>query len=57
MRVDEERILLVNDILAAIPKWKVVEMKKRGRELYRRYFSTVERITVGTLQVTLLFLS
>lgn len=45
--------LKISDILSSVPLQRILFMKQQGRALYQRYFSSVEKITITAVQVTL----
>ncbi|GMR32465.1 hypothetical protein PMAYCL1PPCAC_02660 [Pristionchus mayeri] len=51
VRIPEKNVLLVNDILASFSRSKIMEMKERGRLLYHRYFASVEKISLTTIEL------
>ncbi|GMT32990.1 hypothetical protein PFISCL1PPCAC_24287 [Pristionchus fissidentatus] len=51
VRVPEKNVLLVNDIASSFSPSKILKMKQRGRLLYHRYFASVEKIAMATLEL------
>ncbi|KAF8384503.1 rib-1 [Pristionchus pacificus] len=51
VRIPEKNVLLVNDILSSFSRSTILHMKQRGRLLYHRYFASVEKITLATLEL------
>ncbi|VDK79033.1 unnamed protein product [Litomosoides sigmodontis] len=47
----EETVLTISDVLSAIPVERILFMKQQSRGLYQRYFSSVEKIAVTSLQI------
>ncbi|GMT04318.1 hypothetical protein PENTCL1PPCAC_26492 [Pristionchus entomophagus] len=51
VRIQEKNVLLVNDILSSFSRSTILKMKQRGRLLYHRYFASVEKISLATLEL------
>ncbi|VDN18755.1 unnamed protein product [Gongylonema pulchrum] len=47
----EDTVLTVSDILSSIPVNRILFMKQQSRGLYLRYFSSVEKIVLTSLQI------
>ncbi|KAI1694599.1 exostosin family domain-containing protein [Ditylenchus destructor] len=49
----ESSVFFISDYLLNIPKERVMEMKRQGQLLYKKYFSSVEKIILTTLEIAL----
>ncbi|VDK50229.1 unnamed protein product [Anisakis simplex] len=47
----EDTVLTITDILQSIPIVQIIYMKQQARALYQRYFSSVEKIVLTTVQI------
>uniref|UniRef100_A0A0R3RPY1 Exostosin-2 n=1 Tax=Elaeophora elaphi TaxID=1147741 RepID=A0A0R3RPY1_9BILA len=47
----EDTVLTISDVLNAIPVDRILFMKQQSRGLYQRYFSSVEKIALTSLQI------
>ncbi|VDK89388.1 unnamed protein product, partial [Onchocerca ochengi] len=47
----EDTVLTISDVLSAIPVDHILFMKQQSRGLYQRYFSSVEKIVLTSLQI------
>ncbi|KAM3727444.1 Exostosin-1a [Dirofilaria immitis] len=47
----EDTVLTISDVLNAIPIDRILFMKQQSRGLYQRYFSSVEKIVLTSLQI------
>ncbi|EFO19790.2 exostosin-1 [Loa loa] len=47
----EDTVLTISDVLSAIPFDRILFMKQQSRGLYQRYFSSVEKIALTSLQI------
>uniref|UniRef100_A0A914ZQK2 Exostosin GT47 domain-containing protein n=2 Tax=Parascaris univalens TaxID=6257 RepID=A0A914ZQK2_PARUN len=47
----EDTVLTISDVLKAIPFERVLYMKQQARGLYHRYFSSVEKIVLTSVQI------
>ncbi|VDN00698.1 unnamed protein product [Thelazia callipaeda] len=47
----EDTVLTISDMLSAIPLDRILFLKQQSRGLYQRYFSSVEKIVLTSLQI------
>ncbi|VBB30718.1 unnamed protein product [Acanthocheilonema viteae] len=47
----EDTVLTISNVLSAIPVDRILFMKQQSRALYQRYFSSVEKIALTSLQI------
>ncbi|CAJ0958750.1 unnamed protein product, partial [Mesorhabditis belari] len=51
IRIAEENVLLTTDAIFSLPKRKIDRMREISKKLYDRYFSSVEKITLASLEI------